>query len=439
MRQYLAIDQKSYYASVECVERGLDPMTTDLVVADAERSKNTICLAVSPHLKAQGVKNRCRLGEIPPNLNYIIAPPRMRLYIEYAAEIHGVFLKYIAPEDIFTYSIDESFLDVTNYLKMYGMTARQLAKAIIADISATVGTVSTCGIGTNLYLAKVALDIQAKHTPDFLGELDEESYRRLLWDHRPLTDFWRIGPGIARRLSDRGITTMGAIAQTREELLYRIFGIDAELLIDHAWGREPTTIADIKAYKSDSKSLSTTQVLMRDYRSEEGEIVAKEMAEQLCLDLAAQKLVTDSVNLFVGYTHSDGLPGVSGMAKLGQSTSAACVIVPAVAAIYRRIVDTRASIRRIGIGFGNVAEDEGALQLNLFEDVQKQLKNKAIQETMLEIRAKYGKNSILKGTNFQPAATGRQRNMQIGGHKSGTENGVGTHAPIPAGKAVRHV
>ena len=273
-KQYLCIDQKSFYATVECVARGLDPMTTDLVVADSERSENTICLAVSPSLKAKGVSNRCRVKEIPKHIKYITAVPRMQMYIDCAAEIHGVFLKYIAPEDIHTYSIDESFLDVTPYLNLYKMTARELAKTIIDDVRETVGTVSTCGIGTNLYLAKIALDLHAKHAADFIAELDENSYREKLWDHKPITDFWQIASGKAERLRNHGITTMRDIAMMKEDYLYDWFGIDAELLIDHAWGREPTTIADIKAYRSKSKSLSSGQVLMRDYRYDEGLVIA---------------------------------------------------------------------------------------------------------------------------------------------------------------------
>lgn len=430
-RQYLVIDQKSYYATVECVCRGLDPMKANLVVADPERSQNTICLAVSPNMKKLGVKNRCRVKEIPPNIKYITAPPRMQLYIDCAAEIHGVFLKYIAPEDIYTYSIDESFVDVTNYLKMYGMTAKELAKTIIEDVRNTVGTISTCGIGTNMYLAKVALDIMAKQTPDFIAELDEESFRKELWDHKPLTDFWRIGPGTEKKLRNHGLTSMRDIALCNEDLLYGWFGIDAELIIDHAWGREPTTIADIKAYKSSSKSLSASQVLMRDYQYKEGELIAKEMTDQLCLDMAAQKLVTDSISLYVGYSYTEGVPGAGGTAKLSTETNAASVIVPAVSALYRRIVNPAYVIRRICINFNNVVEDQGALQLNMFEDVTKQLKNKAIQEAMLGIRAKYGKNAILKGMNFEEAATGRERNAQIGGHKAnGTESSKSTNAAI---------
>ena len=430
-RQYLVIDQKSYYATVECVCRGLDPMEANLVVADPERSQNTICLAVSPNMKKLGVKNRCRIKDIPPNIKYITAPPRIQLYIDCAAEIHGVFLKYIAPEDIYTYSIDESFIDVTNYLKMYGMTAKELAKTIIEDVRNTVGTISTCGIGTNMYLAKVALDIMAKHAPDFIAELDEESFRKELWDHKPLTDFWRIGPGTEKTLRNHGLTSMRDIALCNEDLLYGWFGIDAELIIDHAWGREPTTIADIKAYKSSSKSLSASQVLMRDYQHKEGELIAKEMTDQLCLDMAAQKLVTDSISLYVGYSYTEGVPGAGGTAKLSTETNAASVIVPVVSALYRRIVNPAYVIRRICINFNNVVEDQGALQLNMFEDVTKQLKNKAIQEAMLGIRAKYGKNAILKGMNFEEAATGRERNAQIGGHKAnGTESSKSTNATI---------
>lgn len=430
-RQYLVIDQKSYYATVECVCRGLDPMEANLVVADPERSQNTICLAVSPNMKKLGVKNRCRIKDIPPNIKYITAPPRIQLYIDCAAEIHGVFLKYIAPEDIYTYSIDESFIDVTNYLKMYGMTAKELAKTIIEDVRNTVGTISTCGIGTNMYLAKVALDIMAKHAPDFIAELDEESFRKELWDHKPLTDFWRIGPGTEKKLRNHGLTSMRDIALCNEDLLYGWFGIDAELIIDHAWGREPTTIADIKAYKSSSKSLSASQVLMRDYQHKEGELIAKEMTDQLCLDMAAQKLVTDSISLYVGYSYTEGVPGAGGTAKLSTETNAASVIVPVVSALYRRIVNPAYVIRRICINFNNVVEDQGALQLNMFEDVTKQLKNKAIQEAMLGIRAKYGKNAILKGMNFEEAATGRERNAQIGGHKAnGTESSKSTNATI---------
>ena len=383
-------------------------------------TEDKICLAVSTHMKKLGVKNRCRIKEIPPHIKHIVAPPRMQLYIDCAAEIYGVFLKYLAPEDIYVYSIDESFLDVTPYLKMYGMQTKDLAKMIMKDVRDTVGTICTCGIGTNLYLAKVALDLTAKHAEDFIGELDEVSYREKLWDHRPITDFWRISTGTEARLKRYGISTMRGIAMADEDCLYKCFGIDAELLIDHAWGREPTTIADIKGYKSKSKSLSSSQVLMRDYKYSEGELIAKEMIDQLCLDMAAKKLVTESISLYVGYSYTEGVPGVGGTAQFVRPTNLAVEVVPAIAALYRRIVNPAYVIRRIGLSCNGVVEDSQMLQLNMFEDVNTQLRVKALQEALLGIRARYGKNSILKGMNYQEAATGRERNNQIGGHKSGT-------------------
>ena len=416
--QYLVIDQRSYYASVECVARGLDPAKTNLVVADPERSVNTLCLAVSPSMKALGVKNRCRIRDIPGNIKYIVAPPRMQLYIDCAAEIHGVFLKHFAPQDIYTYSIDESFIDATPYLKMYNIPTWDLAKRVIDDVHDTVGTISSCGIGTNMFLAKVALDIQAKHSPDFIAELDENQYREKLWDHKPITDFWGIGPGTAKRLWDRGITTMGGIAQCGLDRIYDWFGIDGELLYDHAWGREPTTIADVKAYKSKGKSLSSSQVLMADYKYAAAEIIVKEMMDQLCLDMAAQKLATDSVSLYIGYSYTYGVPGAGGTAQLTSETNAASVILPAISTLYRRIVNPAYGIRRVCLSCNNVVEDRGTLQLNMFEDTTRQLRSKALQEAMLGIRAKYGKNSILRGISYTPESTARERNNQIGGHKS---------------------
>lgn len=423
-RQYLCIDQKSFYASVECVARGLDPMTANLVVADPDRSQNTICLAVSPNLKKLGVKNRCRIREVPSHIPHIVAPPRMQRYIDCAAEIYGVFLKYLAPEDIYVYSIDEAFLDVTPYLKMYGMSAKSLAQRIMQDVKDTVGTISACGIGTNLYLAKIALDITAKHAADFIGILDEESFREELWDHQPITDFWRISTGTATRLRNHGITTQRGIAMMREDLLYKWFGIDAELLIDHAWGREPTTIADIKKYKSKSRSLSSSQVLMRDYSFVEAEVIVKEMMDQLCLDMAAKKLVTESVTLFVGYSCTQGVPNAGGTARFSRATNLTSEILPAMEMLYRRITNPNYLIRRVGLSCNAVLPDSGMVQLNMFEDVSKQLRRKALQETLLDIRGKYGKNSILKGINFTEAATGRERNNQIGGHKSGTGQSI---------------
>ena len=416
-RIYFCIDQRSFFASVECVERGLDPLTTKLVVADPERSSNTLCLAITPAMKALGVKNRCRIKEIPSYVEYITAPPRMQLYIDCAAAIHKVFMKYVAPEDIHVYSIDESFLDMTPYLKLYGLSPRELAKTIMDDVKNTVGTLSTCGIGTNLYLCKIALDILAKHDTEGIAFLDESAYQETMWDHRPITDFWRISTGTAARLQRHGISTMRQIAQCTEEYLYDWFGIDAELLIDHAWGRESTTIQDIKSYKSKSKSLSSGQVLMRDYAAKEGLIIVKEMMDKLCLDMVAKKLATQSVTLYIGYSHAYGQEGSKGTAKFSVETNADSIIIPAVAALYQRIVNSSFAIRRICLCCNNVVTDQGVLQLNMFEDTTKQVRNKVIQETMLEIKARYGKNAILKGMNYEKAATGRERNMQIGGHK----------------------
>lgn len=425
---YMVIDQKSFYASVECVARGLDPMAAKLVVADPDRSQNTICLAVSPALKSLGVKNRCRIREIPTYIKHIVAPPRMQLYIDCAAEIHGVFLKHFAPKDIDTYSIDESFIDVTPYRKMYGDETRIVAKRVIDDVKQTIGTVSTCGIGTNLYLAKVALDILAKHSPDFIAELDEETFKEKLWDHQPITDFWGIGPGKAKRLRDHGVTTMRGVAMLGLERMLQLFGVDGEIMYDHAWGRETVTMEDIKAYKSESKSLSSSQVLMRDYRYEEAEIIAKEMVDQLCLDMAAKGLVTESVSLFVGYSYIHGVPGPGSTAKLAVETNAASVIIPAIGNLYRRIVNPAYGIRRICLSCNNVVPDRGDFQLSLMEDTTKQLRAKALQEAMLGIRAKYGKNAILRGISYTEASTARERNEQIGGHKKNGQVSMGTNA-----------
>jgi len=415
-RQYLCIDLKSFYASVECVERGLDPMTTDLVVADPEREKGTICLAVSPSLKAKGVKNRCRVFEIPEGLEYIMAPPRMQKYIDYAAEIYGVYLEYIASEDIHVYSIDEAFLDVTNYLWLYDMTARELAIKLMDEIYKRIGVRATCGVGTNMYLCKIALDITAKRSPDFIGVLDEKLYRETMWNHKPITDFWRIGSGTARRLERYGIYTMGDIAHTPEDMLYKLFGIDAELLIDHAWGRESTTMQDIKDYKAKSNCLSSSQVLMRDYTFLEARLIVKEMLDLLCLDMVSKKLMTDSLSLYVGYSNKLDISGAKGTAQVAKKTNADSLIIPAVISLYDRIVKPEYPVRRIGITCNRVVHDNGAEQLSLFDEIDTD-KNRILQETLLKIKSKYGKNSILKGMNYQDAATTRERNRQIGGHK----------------------
>lgn len=301
-------------------------MTTDLVVADPERGKGTICLAVSPSLKAKGVKNRCRVFEIPEGMEYIMAPPRMQKYIDYAAEIYGVYLDFIAPEDIHVYSIDEAFLDVTHYLWLYNMSSKELAIKLMDEVYKRVGVRATCGIGTNLYLCKIALDITAKKSPDFIGILNEKSYRETMWNHKPLTDFWRIGNGTAERLARYGINTMADIAHTPEDILYKWFGIDAELLIDHAWGRESTTMSDIKNYQAKSNCLSSGQVLMRDYTFLEARLIVKEMLDLLCLDMVSKKLITDSFSLYVGYSNTLGVSGAKGTAQTAKKTNADSLI-----------------------------------------------------------------------------------------------------------------
>lgn len=417
-RTYVCIDLKSFYASVECRERGLDPITTKLVVADPERTQKTICLAVSPALKALGIPGRCRVFEIPEGIKYIMAPPRMQLYIDYSAEIYGIYLKYIAKEDIHVYSIDEVFMDVTDYLTMYEMSAKELSIKIMQDIYETTGITATCGIGTNLYLAKVALDITAKHVEDHIGELTEESYRRTLWQHQPLTDFWRVGSGVERRLKSMGITTMEEIAKADEDALYKMFGIDAELLIDHAWGREPTLMSDIKAYKAKSNSISSGQVLSCDYNFEDGKLATKEMADLLCLELVEKGLVTNSITLHVGYTRRAEKKSAHGTISMTVTTSSAKQIRGYTEKLYEQIVDRFVPVHRISLTFNNVV-DEMYQQYDLFTDPAELEREHKIQKAMLDIKGKYGKNAILKGMNLQEAATTRERNQQIGGHKSG--------------------
>lgn len=417
-RIYVCIDLKSFYASVECRERGLDPMTTNLVVADPERTEKTICLAVSPAMKALGVPGRCRVFEIPKGIEYIMAPPRMQLYIDYSADIYAIYLKYIAKEDIHVYSIDEVFMDVTDYLDMYQMSARELSVAIMQDILQTVGITATCGIGTNLYLAKVALDIMAKHVDDHIGVLDETSYRKHLWRHRPLTDFWRIGPGIARRLESLGICTMEEVAKADEKALYRMFGIDAELLIDHAWGRETVTMEDIKQYKPKTNCISSGQVLgcERDYES--GKLIVKEMAELLCLELVDKELVTDSLTLYLGYAGRLERRSAHGTIRMTGVTSSARQIMAYAQQLYERISDRHAMLHRVNLTFNNVV-DEAYRQYDLFTDPAELEREHRMQKVMLDIKEKYGKNAILRGMNLEKGATTIERNGQIGGHKSG--------------------
>ena len=503
-RTYIAIDLKSFYASVECVERGLDPMTTNLVVADESRTEKTICLAVSPSLKAYGIPGRARLFEVVQKvreinakrkllapgqaftgssccdtelknapelkLDYLIAPPRMEHYMKCSTEIYHIYLKYIAPEDIHVYSIDEVFMDVTAYLDTYGLTPRELAMKMILDVLSQTGITATAGIGTNLYLCKIAMDIWAKHIPADkngvrIARLDEMSYRRLLWAYRPLTDFWRIGKGYAKKLEEHGLYTMGDVARCslgavndyhNEELLYRLFGINAELLIDHAWGYEPCTMADIKAYKPESNSMGSGQVLKCPYVYEKAKLVVHEMSDLLALDLVDKGLVTDQVVLTIGYdienlkdpalkksyrgeVTADRYGRLTpkhahGTANLGCYTSSARLIWEAVSELVERIADKKLLVRRIYITANHVMdeaeapEEETFEQMDLFTDydslARKQEKEKAeldrekrMQKAMLEIKKKYGKNAVLKGLNLQEGATAIERNGQIGGHR----------------------
>ena len=498
-RTYIAIDLKSFYASVECVERGLDPMTTNLVVADVSRTEKTICLAVSPSLKAYGIPGRARLFEViqkvrdvnarrqqsAPNhtltgacsdakalqasptlaVDYVTAPPQMARYIEISSQIYHIYLKYIAPEDIHVYSIDEVFMDVTHYLKTYGLTARELAMRMILDVLNTTGITATAGIGSNLYLCKIAMDIEAKHIPPDehgvrIAELDELHYRRALWGHRPLTDFWRVGRGYARKLEAHGLYTMGDVARCsmeNEELLYKLFGINAELLIDHAWGWEPCTIADIKAYRPASSGCSSGQVLHCPYPAEKARLIVREMADTLGLDLLERGLVTDQVALAVGYDmesldnptlraayqgelatdfygRSVPKPAV-GTAHLPRFTASSRQLIDAFSRLFDEIVDIRLLVRRLTLTANHLTEEAHApmkapvQQLDLFTDyaalaAEEEAQNaelareKQVQQVLLNLKKRYGKNAVLKGMNLEEGATARERNRQIGGHKA---------------------
>ena len=504
-RSYIAIDLKSFYASVECIERGLNPMTTNIVVADAERSEKTICLAVSPSLKSHGISGRPRLFQVVQRINainaerkckapggrftgssfddnvtasspeysvdYIVAPPRMAKYMEVSTEIYNIYLKYIAPEDIHVYSIDEVFIDATDYLKTYNMSPRELAMTMIKDVLDTTGITATAGIGTNLYLCKVAMDIEAKHIePDKDGvriaELDEMSYRRKLWDHRPLTDFWRIGKGYAEKLEKIGLYTMGDIARCslggpgeyfNEDMLYRMFGVNAELLIDHAWGWEPCRISDIKGYKPRNRSIGSGQVLHEPYTYEKAGIVVREMIDALSLDLVEKGLVTNQLVLTIGYDianlsnqrlsaqyrgqvstdrYGRSIPKhAHGTENLQRKTSSSQVLADAMMNLYRRITDKNLLIRRIAMSANRVTDekcmeekpefqqldfftDYKALQQQMEEEKSRLQEERQMQETLLNIKKKFGKNAVLKGMSLQEGATARDKNNQIGGHKA---------------------
>ena len=495
-KAYIAIDLKSFYASVECVDRGLDPLDTNLVVADPTRTEKTICLAVSPSLKSYGIPGRARLFEAiqkvrevnaqrkykaprhsfshesyfhselikdpSAELTFITAPPRMAHYMEVSTRIYNVYLKYIAPEDIHVYSIDEVFIDATDYLKTYGMTPRELAMKMVLDVLETTGITATAGIGTNLYLCKIAMDIYAKHcVPDKNGvriaELDEMSYRRILWDHRPLTDFWRVGRGISKKLEEHGMYTMGDVARCsvgresdyyNEDLLYKLFGVNAELLIDHAWGWEPTEISDIKSYRPESSSLSSGQVLQEPYEFSKAKLVLKEMADLLSLELVSKRIVTDQIVLTVGYDIESLKKSYSGAVEtdrygrkipktahssenIGRYTSSTKLICETAMKLFDRIIDKELLVRRMYIVANHIITENDAekereyIQLNLFSDTGKQeteenelKKEKDMQKAILKIKSKYGKNSIIKGMNLKEGATALERNRQIGGHKA---------------------
>lgn len=417
LKQYICIDLKSFFASVECVERGLDPMTTPLVVADMSRGEKTICLAVTPKMKKMGVRNRCRVYEIPKNIEYIKAVPRMRKYIEYSAEVYGVYLKYISKDDIHVYSIDEVFMDVTKYLPLYKMTAPELAEKIRVDVYKTTGIPAACGIGTNLYLAKIALDITAKKSPDFMGILDEDSYRKTLWDHKPLTDFWHIGRGISDRLAMYGIYTMRDLANYPEMTLYKKLGVDAEIYIDHAWGREPTTIKDIKDYKTKSRSYSTSQILPRGYSFDEGLVIAKEMGEHLCMELFDKDVTARSMTLYVGYENRQR-PSAGSTYKFDRPTNTVTEVLKGVERVYCAVTDKKTEVRKISICFNGI-ERQTCEQLDFFSDSEGRVKESVRMKAINGIKKRYGKNSIFKGRDLEECATERERNMQIGGHRAG--------------------
>ena len=416
------IDMKSFFASVECAERGLDAMTTKLVVADERRTEKTICLAVSPALKQFGVRNRCRLFEIPKDLDFIIAPPRMSKYIEYAAEIYGIYLEYISSEDIHVYSIDECIIDVTDYLSLYKVKAKQFAQMLMDKIKLKLRIPSSVGIGSNMYLAKIALDITAKHAPDRIGWLDEEKFKRTLWNHTPLTDFWGISTGISRRLAKYGIFDMESIAKAKEDMLYDEFGVNAELLIDHSWGRESCLMSDIKSYKSKGHSISQSQILPCNYNFDDARIVMAEMLQNGCYDLYRQKCVTQLLHIYIGYG-DDRYAGSKGSVRMNVTTNLFSVIGEFGINLFDQIADRKRPIRRLGYDFAELMPHEKE-SYDFFTDLKKIEKEKRLVESVLSLQDKFGKNSILKGLDLKEKATQRERNETIGGHRSGKSENV---------------
>lgn len=414
-RVYFVIDMKSFFASVECAERGLDAMTTDLVVADEERSDRTICLAVSPSMKAKGVKNRCRLYEIPKDLEYIIAKPRMKKYIEYAGEIYAIYLKYIDKNDIHVYSIDECILDVTDYLKIYKMKAKDFAKKLMGEIWDNLGIPSSAGIGTNMYLAKIALDITAKHSEDRIGWLTQEKFMKTLWHHKPITDFWGISTGTRDRLAKFGIHDMAGIANTSEDLLYDEFGVNAELLIDHAFGRETCLMCDIKNYKSKSKSISNSQILPCNYTYEQGRIVIKEMIQEGCYRLARDHYSTSLIHIYLSYGDEFKI-GAKGTVRMNETTNLYSIIGKYAEDLYDKIYkDKTRPVRKIAYDFSGLISENGE-QYDFFTDLNKVEKEKNLVRSVLNLKDKFGKNAILKGLDLKEDATQRDRNKMVGGH-----------------------
>ena len=413
MRTYMCIDLKTFFASVECVERGLDPFKTDLVVADIGRSKGAICLAISPKMKERGIKNRCRIYDIPKNVKYIVAKPRMKKYIEYSSKIYGIYLDYFSKDDIYVYSIDEVFIDVTDYLKMYKKNEVCLAKDIIDEVYKRTGICATSGIGTNMYLAKIALDILSKHNKSHIAYLDEKLYKEKLWNHRPLTDFWQIGKGIENRLYKHHLKTMEDITKCNPNILYKEFGINAEILIDHAWGLEPTTIKEVKNYKVKSKSISNSQILFRDYDYKEAKVVLTEMIDNLVLELVSKDLYTDNISVFIGYTREDN-GGIHYSFKTDLTNSYKKILELVLREYDYRIME-ECKIRRIGISFSGLDKKKYE-QLNLFEKNDES--ETKIENTINNIKNKFGKNSILRCISLDKNATQRIRNIYIGGHNA---------------------
>lgn len=414
MKYYLCIDMKCFYASVECVLRGLDPFETDLVVADPDRSKNTICLAITPKMKKRGIKNRCRIYDIPKNIHPIIAKPRMKKYMEYSAKIYKIFLKYFSEEDIHVYSIDESFIDITNYLNMYKKNPYEMAQMVLGDIFSTYGLTATCGIGTNMYLSKIALDILSKHKSSNIAYLNEELYKEKLWHHTPLSDFWQIGRGIEKRLHKLHIKDMYDVAHYDEKKLYKEFGINAKLLIDHSWGIEPCTIKDIKRYTPKSKSISNSQILFEDYSFNNAKIILTEMIDNLVQRLVEEGLYTDIAGFSIGYS-KDVFPMQNISVKLKHSTNSYSTIIKKVLNEYQYQVNDAFPIRKIGVWFGNLT-NKRVEQLDLFSTLENEDKDLKVEKAVNFIKDKYGKNAILRGVSLSDKATQIERNKMVGGH-----------------------